>query len=107
MEKDGGKGSLKGSNRYSVWQRHTFMSPPVTKQPERLQQNHGVHHVVAAIQAAFDGVVSAYPGRCRWSTSVAAIQAVVLPFTKGVASVQSVMLFSNCRQTLFYNRINI
>lgn len=62
MHRGDGK-SLKGSNKCSVWHRHTFMSPHVTMQPEGLRQNDGVFHIVA------------YPGRCRWATSVAALQA--------------------------------
>lgn len=50
MHRGDGK-SLKGSNKCSVWHRHTFMSPHVTMQPEGLRQNDGVFHIVA------------YPGR--------------------------------------------
>lgn len=74
MHRGDGK-RLKGSNKCSVWHRHTFMSPHVTMQPEGLRQNDGVFHIVA------------YPGRCRWATSVAALQAAFdggVPHTQGV-----------------------
>lgn len=78
MKTNGDKASLKGSNKYSVWQRHTFMSPHVTMQPEGLQQNHSVRHVVAAFQAAYDGTVRCEPRALPWAKSVAALRADVM-----------------------------
>ena len=44
--------SLKGSNRYSVWQRHTTDGLPHFPQTVRLQHNPNVPYVVAILQAA-------------------------------------------------------
>ena len=66
--------SLKGSNKCSVWQRHTTMASRNFGQPERLQHNQCNRHNVAASQAAFMGV-PIYPRRCHWAISVAAFQA--------------------------------
>ena len=53
MHRGDGK-SLKGSNKCSVWHRHTFMSPHVTMQPEGLRH---LRMVVAVLQAALAGGV--------------------------------------------------
>ena len=80
--------SLKGSNKCSVWQRHTTMASRNFGQPERLQHNQCNRHNVAASQAAFMGV-PIYPRRCHWAISVAAFQAACgwdVSYTQGVAA---------------------
>jgi len=80
-----GRESLKGSNRYSVWQRHTTDGLYHSQQPVGLRHIRIVHCIVAALQAALVGrCCYGPPGRCPgnrralpWAISVAALQAAM------------------------------
>ena len=71
-----GRESLKGSNRYSVWQRHTTDGIYHSQQLVGLRHIRIVPCIVAALQAALVG--RCCPGNPRvlpWAVSVTAIQA--------------------------------
>lgn len=78
-----GRESLQGSNRYSVWQRHTTDGLYRSQQPVGLRHIRIEPCVVAALQAALVG--RCCPGNRRvlpwnhrvlpWAVSVAALQA--------------------------------
>lgn len=100
-----GIGRLKVSNKCSVWQRHTYGMPYTFQQPDGLQHNHDVRHIVAARQAAFMGG-TVHQGRCHWATSVPARWAIVRRIAAvhlGLHLPQPVGLSSYCQQSMFYN----
>ena len=118
--------SLKGSDRYSVWQRHTSDGLPHHQQPVGLRHNHIVSCVVAALQAALGGTHTETPPRCGgyhralpWAVSVAALQAALdcvnseipprcdgnrraLPWAVFVAALQAAFDWFNTENRLWY-----